>query len=135
MNQYGQINPINPMNPYMGMNNQRSQFIPQQQQNGITWVQGIEGAKAFQIAPSSNTVMLDSENDGIFYIKVSDNVGMCTLRIFKFTEITEQQPAKLNPDEYVKKSELEEILNKMLGGKSNEQSVQSTKPAKSKITE
>ena len=114
------------------MNNQR--FNPQLQ-NGIIWVQGIEGAKAYQIAPSSNILMLDSENDGIFYIKVSDNVGMCTLRIFKFTEITDQQPAKLNPDEYVKKSELEELINKMLGGKVNEQSVQSVKSTKSKITE
>ena len=128
MNQF-QMNPINPY-----LNNQRSQFIPQPQ-NGITWVQGIEGAKAYQIAPSSNTVMLDSENDGIFYIKVADNVGMCTLRIFKFTEITNEQPAKINPDEYVKKSELEAILNSMLGGKSNEQSIPATKPAKSKITE
>ena len=41
----------------------------------------------------------------------------------------------LNPDEYVKKSELEAILNSMLGGKSNEQSIPATKPAKSKITE
>lgn len=58
------------------------------QHNGIQWVQGVEGAKAFQLQPNSNAILMDSENDGIFYIKVSDNVGMCTLRTFKYTEVT-----------------------------------------------
>ena len=84
--------------------------------------------------PNSNCMMLDSERDGIFYIKTSDNVGMCNLRIFKFQEVTEQQNQKLNPDEYVKKSELESLLNTMLGGSANEQSVSATKPDKQVIT-
>ena len=102
--------------------------------NQINWVQGIEGAKAFQLIPNSNCMMLDSENDGIFYIKTSDNVGMCNLRIFKFEEITEKANQKINPDEYVKKTELEALLNSMLGGNVNEQSIQSVKPDKQVIT-
>ena len=101
--------------------------------NSINWVQGIEGAKAFQLMPNSNCMMLDSEQDGIFYIKTSDNVGMCNLRIFKFEEVTEKQNQKINPDEYVKKSELEALINSMLGG-SNEQSIQSVKSDKQVIT-
>lgn len=115
-------------NPYMNVNANRP--MTGIAQNAIQWVQGIEGAKAFQIMPSSNAMMLDSENDGIFYIKTSDNVGMCNLRIFKFEEVTQQQPAKINPDEYVKKSELEALVNQMLGGTNDKviQSVESTKP-------
>lgn len=98
------------------------------QNNGINWVQGIEGAKAFQLPPNSNVQLLDSENDGIFYIKVSDNVGMCTLRTFKYEEIVEHSNTKQDIDlsQYVKKSELESLLNELLGG-SHEQSVSTTK--------
>lgn len=120
------------MNPYINQT-QINPYMPKPQQNGIQWVQGIEGAKAYQLVPSANAMMLDSENDGIFYIKTSDNVGMCNLRIFKFTEITEQQPQRINPDEYVKKSELEALINQMLGGP-NEQSVSTVKPNKPTIT-
>ena len=122
MNQF-----MNPMlqNPYMTKQNP---YYPQQPNNGILWVQGIEGAKAWQLSPNSNVILLDSENDGRFYIKISDAVGMCTLRSFEYTEIT-NQPASpsLDLSDYVKKSELEQLLNSMLGGTSNEQSISTTK--------
>ena len=54
--------------------------------NGIVWVQGIEGAKAYQMNPNSNIQLMDSENNGIFYIKVTDNIGMANLRVFHYTE-------------------------------------------------
>ena len=117
------------MNPYLSQ--QPSYIKPQQ--NAIQWVQGIEGAKAFQLMPNANAMMLDSENEGIFYIKTSDNVGMCNLRTFKFTEITSQQNQKINPDEYVKKSELESLINQMLGG-TNEQSISTAQSNKPTIT-
>lgn len=95
-----------------------------QPNNGITWVQGIEGAKAWQLSPNSNVILMDSENDGRFYIKVSDNVGMCTLRIFDYKEVTgQQEQSHIDLSEYVKKSELESLINSMLGGNANEQSV------------
>ena len=95
-----------------------------QKNNGINWVQGIEGAKAYQLIPNSNAILMDSENDGRFYIKVSDNVGMCNLRVFKYEEITDTPAATSNIDlsEYVKKSELQSLISSMIGGK-HEQSV------------
>ena len=105
-------------------------YYPYQQTNGVTWVQGVEGAKAYQLPPNSNIQLMDSENDGIFYIKMSDNVGMCTLRTFKYTEITDQP--KNDMSEYVKKSELEALLNSMLGGK-NEQAISVNDGSKSLI--
>lgn len=124
MNQYGnQMFQPQMQNPYL---NQRMSQYYQPQNNGITWVQGIEGAKAWQLSPNSNVMLMDSENDGRFYIKISDNVGMCTLRTFNYVEVTDT-PKPTTPDidlsEYVKKSELQELITSMLGGVKNEQPV------------
>lgn len=130
-------------NFYQNMNYQNRMFQQPynpygQSNNGINWVQGIEGAKAYQLMPSSNTILLDSENDGVFYIKVSDNVGMCSLRTFTYTEVIENNTkteTHINDlSKYVTRDELDDILNKRLrGGKDNgKQPVQSTK---STITE
>lgn len=127
-----QFNPFPNYSPY-----QSNPYIqtPVQASNGINWVQGIEGAKAWQMQPNSNTMLLDSENDGVFYIKTSDNVGMCNLRIFKFEEVTSQQKqSNVDLSDYVKKSELESLITKILGGKKNEQPIQSTQSDKRKIT-
>lgn len=101
--------------------------------NSIVWVQGIEGAKAYQLAPNSNVQLMDSENEGRFYIKVSDNVGMCTLRIFEYVEITDTPTAPVLPDmtEYVKRSELTEIVDAIKELR-NEQSVSAVKPTTDK---
>ena len=118
------------------MNNFQNPYYPQYQQNpyqtqknGITWVQGIEGAKAFQLAPNSNVMLLDSESDGRFYIKTSDNIGMCNLRIFKYVEITDtpKTESTIDMSQYVTRNELAEILNSLKGETVNEQSVQPTK--------
>lgn len=99
--------------------------------NGIVWVQGIEGAKAYQLAPNSNVVLLDSDNEGIFYIKVSDNVGMCNLRTFNFVEVTNQpqQPpavSEVDMSNYVTKEELQEALQAIKGGNKNVKQAVST---------
>lgn len=83
-----------------------------QPQNQINWVQGIEGAKAFQLIPSTSTVLMDSENDGIFYIKSCDNVGMCNLRTFKFTEVSNAKPEYITRDEFLKA--MEELKNERI---------------------
>ena len=102
----------------------RNMNMPYMQNNGITWVQGIEGAKAWQLSPNSNILLMDSENDGKFYIKVSDSIGMCNLRVFEYKEVTnEATPASPDLSQYVKKSELQELINSMIGGNSNEQSL------------
>ena len=115
-------------NPYANrFNSYYPTTIPQN--NEIKWVQGIEGAKAYQLPPNSNVQLMDSENDSRFYIKVSDNVGMCTLRIFEYKEITEQNTKHtVDMSEYVKKSELEALVNKLLGGE-DEQSVSTVNPS------
>lgn len=120
----------NYMNPYMQM---AQRFVPQN--NLIIWVQGLEGAKAYQLSPNSNVVLMDSDNDGIFYIKVSDNVGMCTLRTFKYTEITEApkvtEPQSVDLTNYVTHGELESVIAELKGVLTNgKQSVPATNEPK-----
>ena len=79
----------------------------------IKWVQGLEGAKSYQLMPNSNVVLMDSENYGMFYIKSSDNVGMCKIRTFKYEEV--QQKEK----EYITRDELMEMLKEL----KNEQTI------------
>lgn len=74
-------------------------------QNQINWVQGVEGAKAYQLMPGANIVLMDSENEGIFYIKSCDNIGMCNLRTFKFTEVHSTKPEYITREEFMKAME------------------------------
>ena len=104
----------------------RNMNVPYLQNNGITWVQGIEGAKAWQLAPNSNVLLMDSENDGKFYIKVSDSIGMCNLRVFEYKEVTNEPAVSPDLSEYVKRSELQELITSMIGGNSNEQPLSAT---------
>lgn len=93
--------------------------------NNIVWVQGIEGAKAWQLAPNSMIILLDSEVEGKMYIKVSDNIGMSSLRIFNYVEEVPSAAnnVTINHDldlsQYVKKDELGILLKELL----NEQSI------------
>ena len=94
--------------------------------NNIVWVQGIEGAKAWQLNPNSMVILLDSEIEGKMYIKVSDNIGMSTLRIFNYVE---EKPStntatineSLDLSQYVRKEELGELLKELL--QKDEQSI------------
>lgn len=95
--------------------------------NNLIWVQGIEGAKAWQLNPNSMVILLDSEAEGKMYIKVSDNIGMSSLRIFNYTEeipTSANNNATINNDldlsKYVTKDELTTLIKEIL---ENEQSV------------
>ena len=114
-----------PQYPQMNLNT-----MPAQSHNGINWVQGIEGARAFQQAPNSNDILLDSENDGIFYIKVADNVGMCKLRTFKYEEITDAPTSGVDLTGYVKKEELASLVKNIMKENRNDKSVSTTKPTR-----
>lgn len=88
----------------------------------INWVQGIEGAKAYVLQPKESVVLMDNESENMFFIKICDDIGKCILHTYKYEEIT-NDPGDMS--QYVKKSELEDLLNQMLGGK-NEQTVSAT---------
>ena len=58
---------------------------PMQQNTNITFVNGIEGAKAFQLSPNSSVLMMDSENQK-FYVKTTDNLGVAKITSYSFSE-------------------------------------------------
>lgn len=118
--------------------------------NNIIQVQGIEGAKAYQLNPNSMVVLLDSEDDGKMYIKTSDNIGRVTLRIFDYEEEVTQVPSAKNNvtvnqdldlSAFVRKDELNSLIKEII---TNEQVVSATPeagtgnsdpaPAKPKVT-
>ena len=94
---------------------------PQPGSNGIIWVPGEAGAKAFLTAPGTSALLMDSENN-TFYIKASDQSGMpLPLRIFDYTERTavsgnavqkaeHQQAEQMDFSNFITREELENIL-------------------------
>lgn len=112
-------------NPYLNSFNSQGITTPT---NNIIWVQGIEGAKAWQLSPNSMAILLDSEIEGKMYIKVSDNIGMSSLRIFNYVEEIPANKNNVTVDtnldlsQYVKKEELSTLIKDIL----NEQSISTT---------
>ena len=103
-NQYMQMPQIQPMQSMQQAQNQQSS-------NGIIWVQGEEGAKAYMVAPGNSVLLMDSENSA-FYIKSSDNSGMpMPLRIFDYVERNaKQQTQNIKPNvEYVTRQEFDAL--------------------------
>lgn len=87
----------------------------QQPSNGLIWVQGEEGAKAYLVAPNSTVVLWDSEAP-VIYIKSADMSGMPSTRIFDLTERTAQKaisPVVNNTVEYATKDEFSALSEKV----------------------
>lgn len=88
-------------------------YMPQMHiNNGINWVQGLEGASAYQLPPNSNAVLIDSTRD-VMYIKSFDNIGMPTLRTFEFKEVTDKKPE----DKYITRDEFNRFLDSLGGNR------------------
>lgn len=118
-------NPYYPAPMQDNLMQMRQQYQPTQQattQNGVIWVQGEEGAKAYMVAAGNSVLLMDSEKHS-FYIKSTDQSGMpMPLRIFDYTERNEQPKKK--PEEYATREELkalEERISALMEGKQNEQ--------------
>lgn len=91
------------------------------QNNGMIWVQGIEGAKAYLVAPGKSIPLWDSEAQAI-YIKSADQNGIPRpLTVIDYT-IREPQPAIEAPtfdtSGFATKEDLTSIEDK-LGGLAN----------------
>ena len=113
-NQYMQMPQMQPM----------QQAQNQQSSNGIIWVQGEEGAKAYMVAPGNSVLLMDSENSA-FYIKSSDNSGVpMPLRIFDYVERNaKQQMQNIKPNvEYVTRQEFDALsarINDIMANNNN----------------
>ena len=93
---------------------------PQQQNGGLTWVQGIEGAKSHFVSPGQSVLLMDSESNS-FFIKSADVSGMpLPLRIFDYKERTVQQApqqptaAVIDTSSYITREEFEQRIAQII---------------------
>lgn len=55
----------------------------QTQTNGLTWISGIEAAKAWYVAPNTTVALWDSEAQ-VIYVKSADATGMPSMKILDY---------------------------------------------------
>lgn len=99
-----------PTQLYYQPNYQPVQNTPQNQNNGIIWVQGIAGAKSYLTAPNTTVQLWDSEAQ-VIYLKSADASGMPSMKILDYTIRENDQPVTAqslaqNDERYVTKEEL-----------------------------
>ena len=86
-------------------NQYQPQYQPQQQQTQyipLTFVSGIEGAKAFIVAPNQTVYLRDSDSDTI-YIKSANAQGRYEMKSYILIPSEEQR--KLDTSNYVQKGD------------------------------
>lgn len=66
------------------INPQVNQQAAQQVSNGLIWIQGIEAAKSYMVAPNTTVALWDSESETV-YLKSADASGMPSMRILDYT--------------------------------------------------
>lgn len=76
-------------NNYFPVGYQQPYYMPAMQQNnnvngGVLWVQGIEAAKAYPVAPNATVQLWDSEAQ-VIYIKSADASGMPSMKVIDYT--------------------------------------------------
>ena len=116
-----------PQNPYgqpMYGFAQPNQYVPQQpqppqypiQENVYAFVNGVEGAKSFQVRPNQSIMLMDSEQP-MCYMKQADAMGKATVRYFKLTEIPEDEAKaptpKANNVEFVTKRDFDALAKRV----------------------
>lgn len=94
----------NPYQPYMYPN----------ENNGIIWVQGESGAKAYPVQNGKNVVLFDSESEH-FFIKATDNSGMPQpLRIFSYKETNKiEEKSVIDTSMFITRDEFEKAIESL----------------------
>lgn len=109
----------NPYAPLMGQQNQQFYNQPYQQQiqniqqepQNLIRVNGIEGARAYNMPPNSTVALFDG-NEDIMYIKTTDGAGFASTRKFSFAEISNNQNT-VTDTEYISRQEFEDFKKEL----------------------
>lgn len=88
--------------------------IPQQTASGLIQVNGLEGAKAYPLAPNAEVALFDGGRD-VFYLKRTDAGGYPTIEAYQFSQL--QETAPVAAAEYVTRKEFEELKEALTNGK------------------
>ena len=92
------------------MNNQ--QIYSQEQTQNLIRVNGMDGAKTYQM-PANSTVALFDCNEDIMYIKITDGAGFPSIRMSKFEEVNEITKSEEKQD-YISRKEFEEFKKELM---------------------
>ena len=90
---------------------------PPQTNQGLLWVQGEAGAKSYLVAPNTTVLLMDSEGSR-FYLKSTDGAGMPSLRVFEYSEVSQNAPQSTQSeqinldDKYVTRQEYDALQGK-----------------------
>lgn len=96
---------------YYSQQNQPTQQIS----NGITWVSGEAGAKAYLVAPNTTVTLWDSE-DKVIYLKSADATGMPSMKILDYSirNNSPQETVSEPHSEFATKVDVESIRKDIL---------------------
>lgn len=99
-------------NQFNGYANYPSFSYQQPRTNTYVFVNGVEGAKSYQMVPNQSILLMDSDNP-ICYFKTSNAMGQSTLRFFKLVEVTEQDVTikPTDPEISALKQRVDELYN------------------------
>lgn len=92
---------------------------PPQTNQGLLWVQGEAGAKSYLVAPNTTVLLMDSEGSR-FYLKSTDNAGMPSLRVFEYSEVSQNAPQAQQSEQidldskYVTRQEYDDLNGKYI---------------------
>lgn len=93
---------------------QNQQYLQQTQQQQIVRVNGRNGAEAFQMAPNSSILLLDS-NSPIIWLKMTDGAGYPTITPYNITPMKDTKEINCNSSEIAiledRVTKLEGIVN------------------------
>ena len=87
-------------------------MYPYNYNNQLIRVNGIDGAKMYQMNPNSAVALFDS-NEDIFYVKQTDGAGFGSIRTFKFEEVLPTSVSGTS-EEYMTRKEMEEYVEHII---------------------
>ena len=102
---YGNPYPMQYQQPQAPARNYYQPMTTIPQQTGLIQVTGMEGAKAYPLAPNSEAALFDAGRD-VFYVKRTDAGGYPTIQAYQFAPVQEAAPSA--QPEYVTREEFEE---------------------------
>lgn len=109
----------NPYMPYIQQQMQQNQFSqfqqtqPQIATQNLIRVNGINGAKAYQMTPNSTVALFDS-NEDIMYVKSTDGAGFPQIRKFRFVEMQETSTQQIENVDFVSREEFENFKKEIM---------------------
>lgn len=106
-----------------------------QPKENISWVNvnGLQGARDVQVQANQTAWLMDM-NSPVFYVKKADNMGVCTLKAYRFEEINPEQPTS-NETQFATKDELNALKTEIQALQEGLKHESTTKQSKSKSTE